>query len=294
MLRRYSITAIGALALMVPVSIVAQSEFRLRYDPPAAQRVQIVNRSEISLKFSIGSGDNDVVSLEATRLEGMTQRVVEAVDGLYSVRITFDSVRARMRPLGGSWRDIIPSARERAVARVVVNDRLQVVADAEFIDLPNVGAANVEVLRGMGGGFHVTLPGEPISTGATWTAELVYPLRVLSTFGGEVGVPPAEELVSTALFTLDSLVARGRDTLSFLTIRGRFNQRTRVSGPGSVGLTGVDGSVGASFIWSSSWNAFVSGAARILVQLAIPRDPANPAVMSRVEFDLTSHFQMRL
>ncbi len=244
------------------------------------------------MNFSFGGGDSDPVAIEATRLEGVTQRVVEAVDGRYSVRIRFDSVRARMRPLGGAWRDMAPSARERGVARVVMDDRLRVLADAEFIDLPNVGVANSEVLRGVGSGFQVTFPEQPVTEGETWTAELIFPLRVLSAFGSEVGVPLSEELTSTALFTLDSLVTRGRDTLSFLNIRGRFDQRTRVPGSGS-GMTGVDGSVGANMIWSSAWNAFVSGAARVVAQLTFPRDPSNPSAMSRVALDLTTQSQLR-
>lgn len=274
---------------------VAESQMgeALRFDPRQNSLIHMVSRSEIEMMLMAGDG-SDTVTVEATRLESFTAEIVAVAPGRYSVRLMYDSVRARLKPVGGTWRIVEPGPRDALVARVVLGSRMQVLAPAEYIDEPNVDVSNAEALRGLAGGFQLSLPDLSVSTGSSWTTHLRYPVTVLASVGGNQGAPTSGELLSDAMVSLDSVVRRGTDKLSYMTVRSRFEATRLESTAGSdSGYVEVGGGLIATLIWSSRWSAYVSGAVRVAVNLVFRAEPDPTAVTSRLRFDITTRFQVR-
>ncbi len=274
---------------------VAESQIgeALRFDPQQNALIHTVSHSEIEMMLMAGDG-SDTVTVEATRLESLTAEIVAAVPGRYSIRLMYDSVRARMKPLGGVWRIVEPGPRDALMARVVLGSRMQVLASAEYIDEPNVDVSNAEALRGLAGGFQLSLPDSLVSAGSSWTTQLRYPVTVMASIGGNQGVPTSGELLSDATVSLDSVVRRGTDKLSYMTVRSRFEAMRLESTAGSdSGYVDVSGGLAATLIWSSGWSAYVSGAARVTMNLVFRAESDPTAVMSRLRFDITTRFQVR-
>ncbi|MFQ5702599.1 MAG: hypothetical protein ACE5HT_01100 [Gemmatimonadales bacterium] len=236
---------------------------------------------------------SDTVRVVATRLESLTEEITAVAGDRYSVRLTYDSVRARLRPAGGTWKILDPGPREEATVRVVLGPTMQVLASAEYIDQPNVNVSDSEALRGMAGGFQLSLPDTLVAVGGSWTAELKYPITVLASVAGDLGVPNTGELMSLATVTLDSVTARGTDRLSYMTVRGRFHPTRIESSAQDAGVADVAGSLVATLIWSSGWNAYVSGGVRMVINLVTYNDTNDKDVTSRLRFEIATQFQLR-
>jgi hypothetical protein len=235
----------------------------------------------------------DTLTVEALRLESMTQYVDAGDADRYLVELHYDSLRSRMRPVGGTWRDLRASEKETAVARVLLDDQMRVLA-AEFADKPHLQASRAHMTRGLAGGVQTILPEEPITQGVPWSADVVFPLSPLRSVGQEEGVPDDGELRSRANAMLDSAVSRGRETLYYMTIRGSFMPAEFSSTVGDQATTvSVGGSVAAMMIWSSTLNTFVSSATRVAIEMPV-RDPDSPNSSSRVKFDITTFTQVRM
>ncbi len=275
-------------------SVQAQTSHTLRYDPSPPTRVNQISRSEILMTVLPGAqGLADTLAVEAFRLESTTQYVDAGDAGRYLVELHYDSLRSRMRPVGGSWRELRVSEKETAVVRVLLDQQMRVLA-AEFMDSPYLQASRSHMTRGLMGAARLTLPEEPIATGMPWSTEVSYPLSPLRGVGQEEGVPADGELHSLAKAVLDSVVTRGGETLYYMTISGSFVPAEFTSTVGGQATTvSVRGSVAAMMIWSSTRNAFVSSATRAVVEMGV-RDQGSPDSGSHVRFDVTTYTQVRM
>ena len=165
-------------------------------------------------------------------------------------------------------------------------------ADAEFIDVPNVGMTNSEVMRGLTGGFQMELPERAVAVGESWATELRYPLITLASLGREAGAPGGGEVVAAVTVTLDSVVERSTDALSYLTLRGRFAPTT-VGGTEGTAQANLGGSLVASLVWSSGWYAYVAGATHVVLTMIVREEPGDVTSAQNVQFDVSTQFQVR-
>jgi len=235
----------------------------------------------------------DTLIVEALRLESMTQYVDAGDAGRYLVELHYDSLRSRMRPVGGAWRELRASEKEAAVVRILLDQQMRVL-EAEFVDSPHLQASRAHKTRGLIGGITPTLPEEPLTIGVPWSTEVAFPLSPLGRVGQEEGVPADGELRSLAQAVLDSAVIRGRETLFYMTIRGSFVPAEFTSTDGDQAtVVSVGGSVASMMIWSSTRNAIVSSATRAVVEMDIG-DPGTPNSGSHVRFDVTTYTQVRM
>jgi hypothetical protein len=266
----------------------------LRFDPEILTRVVTVSRSDIVIVVedtSATAGRADTVFVRL--LEGVT-RFVDAVDrGIYSIFLQYDSVRARQRTEDLLWRSVGGGARERASVRALLDNRMRVTS-AEFVDLPHLAASRSEMLRGLAGGLHLALPDTAVRVGSAWMGELRMSLAAHGRAAGSLGMPAGGEIVSRISVKLDSARVRGIDTLAYLTLRGRF-------APQSIGVAAQDegrvavaqGSVSATMAWSTSWDAYVTGAVRSDIQVDL-RQAGDLRMSPRVRIYVTTQFQVRV
>jgi hypothetical protein len=288
------LSAVCVLATSASERAGAQVSYSLRYAPRAPIRIHTISRSDILMTVTQEPGGGDPLSVEASRLEGMTQFFDAQAGDRYLVELHYDSLRARLRPVGGTWRDVTAEAGELGVVRAVLTDRLEVL-EAEFVDMPHLQATNGQMARCLGGGHLLTLPEIPIAVGASWAADLSYPLNAFAAIGREDGVPAGGELRSEATATLDSVVTRPADTLYYVTARGNFMSAVLPASAGgeSVSVT-AGGSLAAMMVWSSAWSAFVSGATRAVILMDIRSDPTEGNAVTHVRFDVTTLSQVRM
>ncbi len=228
----------------------------------------------------------DTVTVEASRMESLTYWVEASHEGVFSVSVVYDSVRARRRPVGGNWRDLEPGERETADSRVVLTNRLEVSA-VEFVDAPHLNASVAEVLRGVGGGVLLVFPENSISVGETWSVDFEYPLTMLSDVGRDEGVPSSQSIETSGTARLDSVVSRSNDTLAYITVAGRSNPSS------SSGGVVLSGSLASTLVWSYGWQAFASVATRAVIVALVPSDQNEPETASKVRFDITTQIQVR-
>ena len=275
------------LGLSQPPGAFGQAQYTFRFHADVGTRVHTISRSEISMSVMHGNDSGlDTVTVEAERMESLTNRIEASTDGRFSALLVYDSVRARMRPVGGRWQDIAPTERELARSRVVLTDRFEAL-EAEFVDVPHLNASVAEVMRGVGGGVHLELPEKPVSVGESWGVDLVYPLTFISALGRDEGVSVSGGLESTATARLDSVVFRSSDTLAYITVLGRFVPKS------ADGLVSMSGSLASTLVWSSGWHAYASAATRAVVVVQIQRDPNEPTTTSRLRFDITTQTRVR-
>ena len=271
---------------------LGQTAQAIRFNPAAGSRVHTVWRTEI-LMSGVDAGGNvmDTLLVEATRLESVT-RFVDAADcGRYSVELQYDSVRARKRPLGGTWRDVEPSDIEVASVRVLLDDRARLL-DAEFIYSPHMTASQGAVMRGFVGGTYMHLPERPVASDSSWDSVLRVPLTALASVGHREGLPSAGDLIARVTVRLDSIVVNPGDTLAYISLQGWVTSTARHGGDPHTDII-VGGSVAATLVWSSGWDAYVTGAVRGLVAFIRPHDRQSELAVPELRFDMTTQFQVR-
>lgn len=286
-----------ALLLLIPAA-AAQQGFLLRYQPKLGRSLYTVSWTDLSVTIAdvVPGADGtlavtDSVTTEFSTLQSVTEQVVESRDVGYAVYRTLDSTRARMRPLGGAWTEL-PDDAEPPAALVVLDDRLRVV---EFT--PGAGdALALERLRSAIGGFELTLPADPVTPGASWTAELALPYSSPPGLEEEaLRALEGAELVFGAPARLDSLAVRGADTLAYLDVHGSFAPVTVTGAPeAAAGKAVVSGALSGRLVWSTGWGAFVAGSSRTVLLVQV--DAATPQrgrAGVRVRFDRITRFQVR-
>lgn len=264
----------------------------IRFNPAAGSRVHTIWRTEILMSVvDAGGSPVDTLAAEATRLESVTRFVDATDDGRYSVELQYDSVRARKRLRGGTWHDVEPSDLELASVRVLLDDRARLL-DAEFVYLPHETASQGEVMRGFVGGTYMHLPEGPVAADSSWSSVLRIPLMALASVAHPEGVPSGGDLAARVTARVDSMAIRQTDTLAFISLQGSI---VSTGGDGGGPHTGIaaDGSVAATLVWSSGWDAYVTGAVRGLVAFTRPRDSESELAAPELRFDMTTQFQVR-
>jgi hypothetical protein len=157
------------------------------------------------------------------------------------------------------------------------------------------GERDAEVLRaltGWLGGLGFAFPDAPVPTGTKFDtgARLAFSAEL----SADSSLPLREMVMGDLELTVDSLTDRGTDTLVHFSFGGLF-------APRDTRTTGEDGAVGASFtgayagrlIWSTGWDAFVSGAARLQVQARVAATSATGAVNATIDWSTTISHRVR-
>jgi hypothetical protein len=109
-------------------------------------------------------------------------------------------------------------------------------------------------------------------------------------------MPVEPEVLARSTITLDSLVVRPTDTLAYLRVQGSFLPAGPTEGEvGDAMLAGITGAFGGSYIWSTGWNAFVSGALRTRATLTMERSEEIEQTVLEVtlSIDHSTRFQVR-
>ena len=293
--------AAACLAAGVPQPVQAQESILMRYRPQPRTRMHTLWRtiSRNTLREGApGVPALDSIMVETHTLTSLTTNVREAQFTRFVVDVTHDSTRARTRATGGAWRDIPELKRRTMTAQITVDDRLRVL-DAKRTRGDTLTLSEEQQMRAFLSGLEFALPEQPVTVGDTVTSDIV--LQVDRPLGFGSATPMLEyfqtepEIVVRSTLTLDSLLPRDLDTLAFLTVRGQFVP-TEVDASTEevyVAVT-VTGAFGGSLIWSTGWNAFVSGAVRTRTTQAVEYDPLQPGdVAMTMEMDRSTSFQVR-
>jgi len=113
--------------------------------------------------------------------------------------------------------------------------------------------------------------------------------------GVSVWLSRVGDIVARSTLALDSLVDRGADTLAFLRVQGTLLPTTVASAAEAAeGRARLTGGFGGRLIWSTGWDAFVSGAVRLRVRMVTFAGPPNTEVPDfTLDVDASSRFQVR-
>lgn len=300
--RKAMLLACAAAALLGTAAAEAQQTIRLRYSPQAGRSVRTVSWTDLSMTFgdlpgTAEAAPADTLRIDLEMVQSVTERVMNAEAGRFVVERTIDSTRSRMRAMAGPWQDVPIDSAALPMARIVVTDRLQIEQFA--LTQGDSAAPSAEWLRNPAGSFELTLPEDAVAVGESWTTDLVFPLpgnRAALAEAGADAVATGVELVARVTVTLDSLVTRGTDTLAFTRVQGSFLPLT-LSEAAEVadGTASIRGAFGGSLIWSTGWDAWVSGAARarLTVQIEMAGTEETPAAGVQVRVDSETRFQVR-
>lgn len=231
-------------ALLLPATLQAQSVL-LRFDPPDGA---VLHRLfQIHTRVLRAGGD----SRESAELGGVREVTLRGRADTPMLHLAYDSLRTRLREGTGPWREIAES-NDSAWVQVRFDEQLEptVVASGG----PGPAAARlVALVTGLPG---LGLPRRPVRAGDRWTSRLEIPVPAMRP-GAMIG--QERLLVSEAVVSVDSVVARALDTLAYVSLRGTL-------GPAATGDRGYVGAVRGALVWSTGWQAFVSGATRTRIE----------------------------
>lgn len=288
-------TAVGGTPLLE-----AQQAIELRYGPAVGRTLRTLAWHDVALTIGDlpepgATLSADTLRIDVEMLQSISERVAEAGGG-FVIERWIDSTTGRVREMSGAWNDLRADPASLPAARVELTDRLQV--EAFTVTRGETGSAAAQWLRNPAGTFELVFPEAPVSVGGSWTTELVMPLPTGEQELDEVGAELTEgaELVARVDVTLDSVVARGTDTLAYLRLRGRFLPLT-VSEAAEVaeGRASIRGAIAGNLIWSTGWDAWVSGAARsrFTVRVEVTGAEAIPAAGFQMQVVSDTRFQVR-
>jgi hypothetical protein len=293
--------AVASVMLGSPRVVSAQESILLRFRPEPRTRTHTLWWTESTNTLREGAPGVpalDSITVESATLGSTTWNVRDAQFTRFVVDVTHDSTRVRVRALGGPWR-AIPEMRTRSVsARVTVDDRLRVL-EMERTRGDTLTPNERHGLRAFLSRLEFALPADPVTVGDTLTSDVV--LRVSRPLGFGSETPVAQhfsaeaEVVARTTVTLDSLSVRELDTLAFMTVRGLFvGTELDTSTEEIYAVVSVSGAYGGSLIWSTGWNAFVSGAIRSRTTMTLERDPIDVGeVAMTLLMDESVRFQVR-
>ena len=293
--------AAASVMLGIPQAVGAQESILLRYRPEPRTRIQTLWWTETTSTLREGAPGVpalDSIMVESATLGSTTWNVREAQFTRFVVDVSHDSTRARVRALGGPWRDIPEMRARRVSARVTVDDRLRVLA-IERTRGDTLTPSERHGLRAFLSRLEFALPEAPMTVGDTLTSDVVLRVSRPLGFGSETPVAgnfsEQPEMVARTTLTLDSLSVRERDTLAFLTVRGLLVATELDTSTEEIyAMVSVAGALGGSLIWSTGWNAFVSGAIRTRITMTLERDPIEvDDVAMTLLMDESTRFQVR-
>lgn len=243
------------LAVALPAPLPAQQPSHLRYVPRQGELLRTLLGARGTIVFReivAGQPGPDSIVGEMNRLASVTQRVLETAGPLRVLEVRYDSLRIRSRLLGQAWKENVLPDSLKGPYRVPIDEQFRWGSD---------GNGALEALPDWLG---VQFPEEAISLGGSWTYPSVF--RLPEELGQLLEIGITAPLEGSTSVTLDSIVPRSTDTLMYFTIE-------RALGPlilpavdaGDSAEIAVVGASAGTLIWSSGWQAFVSGASQTRV-----------------------------
>jgi hypothetical protein len=220
-----------------------------------------------------------------------TQRVSQLSGTDRLISGSLDSSRARSRLGTGAREEVLLAGVQGLRGRWIMSDRLQVtgLAGGQSGD-----GAFMDALTATTAGLSFALPEAPVPVGGEWSGPFRFPLGAHLTASGKVASSGSIGGVATAV--LDSLVARARDTLAYITVRAVASPTTLpFAAEGGIGSATFTGGFAAGLVWSTGWNAVVSGAtnARVTGTVSIQRADGSP-VNGALTLNISARHQVRL
>jgi hypothetical protein len=234
-------------ALLVAVQLQAQA-VRLHFDPPDG----LVLHRLFQIHTRVMRGGEGVRTREAVELGGVREVTLRGPAHARMLHLSYDSLRTRLREGTDAWREVVGGS-DSAWVQVRFDDRLR----ATIVAVGGTGAEAARLVGLATGLPGLVLPGDAVRAGDVWESRLELPIP-----GAEPGAPAGSETLLTAhvAVSVDSVVARSRDTLAFLSVSG-------VMTPTPSGGATYTGGVRGTLVWSSGWQAFVSGATRTRIEV---------------------------
>ena len=286
-MRREALLLVGLLPLRASAQGVS-----LQYHPPAGSALQIISDNRMTtIVFGLPSlPDSTVVESDWRTVRSV--RVTEATADKRKVRITLDSIRARARA-GTNQRVDVPLPVPTGLAvEAVIGGKLDLVSAAPVQRMADMGF--VAAATALLGGLEFQLPDAPLAAGLNWASPMRFPFGAHLTTGGRLA--SVESLQGAATVVLDSISARGADTLAFLSLSGALDPKTiAIAGDGGVGTGSVSGRVAAALVWSTGWNAVVSAATNGRFEMRFHLDRAEgPPVNGSASMSTSARTQVRL
>ena len=283
--------ALSFVFLLVPAVAGAQG-VSLQYHPVAGTRLQTISEGRMTaVWFGLPSLPDSSVT-ESDWRTVRTARVTEMIGDKRKVHVTLNSSRARARTGSNPRVDVALPGAQGLALDALVGWKL----DIQSATPTERGADSsfVAALRAGLGGLEFQFADGPITKGFNWGSPLQFPLGAHLTAGGKLSA--VESMRGTATVILDSVTARGSDTLAFLTLSGVLDAKTMVvAGEGGMGTGMVTGRIAAVLVWSSGWNAMVSAVmnARFEMKLHLERSEGGP-VDGSVSLSISGRHQVRL
>lgn len=248
---------VGALVLVFwshGSGLESQQGRLLRYTPRGGSMTRTVLSAQgtVVLKEKIGGVlSADSIVGEMYRLAGVTRRVLSAGGERSLVEVTLDSLRTRARLWGQAWTESGVTEDQRMPFRVELDGRNR---------WASVPAG--EVLSALPEWLGVEFAEEAVLPGGSWTYRTSYVVPAVLNGLFELSLDGAVE--GNVTVVLDSAVARLTDTLIYFTVQRHLGPATLPAvDAGDSAEISVAGASSGILIWSTGWQAFVSGSERL-------------------------------
>ena len=281
-----------AAAALSAGGLAAQQPVTVRWVPRVGFVVRTVTSSRGTMVFrelnEAGQAIGDSVMGEMQSLAGLTQRVVAEQAGNVLVEVRYDSLRTRAHLMGQDWKEDLLSGTGATGVRVAMDTKMRPVQG------PDGGLVADPVSDGGIASWHgVELPDHPVAPGETWTVTTVF--RLPSQLSGLLDIAIEDSVIATATVRLDSVAARPNDSLMYFNVQQTLPPMTLpVVDAGDSGTVELTGAQAASLVWSTGWQAFVSGAsqARVVGQLRSGKAGAAPR-LARINWAISTQLRVR-
>ncbi len=225
----------------------------LRYAPPVGvtYRMHVWTTAQVTVERE---KTEPADSMLVEGFESYTRRVTGRSGAGTLVEIRRDSARVRQREGGEPWVPL-STAQAPPPAVVTIDGRGRVVD-------PPAGALEVGLRPGLVAGPEIVLPDAQVRSGEEWHQEVTVPVTWLLPVdvGYDLPLDRSDALPLRAMMTFDSVLVRGGDSLAFITLAGTLAPVTRARAAEVANTTVVmGGTVTGTIVWSTGWQAFVSG-----------------------------------
>ncbi|GIW51770.1 MAG: hypothetical protein KatS3mg081_1125 [Gemmatimonadales bacterium] len=252
--RSYLVGALLLACWAYPRALESQQGWLLRYTPRPGGMTRTVLQAEGTVVLRDKTGGvlaPDSIVGQMYRLAGVTRRVVSANAERSVVEVTVDSLRTRARLLGQSWSESAIADSMRLPFRVELDDRYRWMSAPPW-----------EALSAVPEWLGVEFPAEPVARGGSWNYRTSYRVPAALNALFELTINgPVEGSVNVVL---DSAVARLTDTLLYFTVQRHLGPVTLPAvDAGDSAEIAVAGASSGILVWSTGWQAFVSGSEQI-------------------------------
>lgn len=271
------------LTIVASASCLAASQDSLLLRHAPVLDVPIVTAFQSEARITDGRG----LAVE-TGDRGTMRRIALAGPAESQVlHLSYDSVRTRVLDGNGKWREFVVRDLDSTWVQVTFDEQHRIRKRTDGASIRGVTPL-VDIVTGLP---QLTLPARVLVVGSEW------PTQTVTTLGaGIVSAGTIEPTFRTkATLRLDSIEVRHSDTLGFLSLRGTVGPGSyvRTTGPRRIRLD-VSGEVVASFIWSTGWRAFVSGAnqTRLIVVREYEKTNSEDEI-EELTVETTTRFQIR-